>query len=185
MVRKKQRKNMIKHMFSKKSKAKNSSSKLHTYTNSYHKKLSNKEQRRRNFHKNAPDSRLKRIFWRMHPKHVMSYWFSKELWLEFMPFTKASFLILTKLIVESWLKQPSSMIEPVKHCFLKFMVIRIELWSRVIKFPTISAMLLLRLKIKTFTITAVLVSVVFLELSLITLVVRAAVRKVVQQSLSN
>ncbi len=78
MVRKKQRKNMIKHMFSKKSKAKNSSSKLHTYTNSYHKKLSNKEQRRRNFHKNAPDSRLKRIFWRMHPKHAMSYWFSKD-----------------------------------------------------------------------------------------------------------
>jgi membrane peptidoglycan carboxypeptidase len=78
MVHKKQSKNMAKHMFSKKPKAKNSSSKLHTYTNSYHTKLSKKEQRRRDFHKNAPKSRVKRLFWRLHPKHAMSYWFSKD-----------------------------------------------------------------------------------------------------------
>src|SRR5688572_26413550 len=70
----------IKKFFSRKRKAANTSSSLHTYTNSYHhSKLSAKEGRRRDFLSRAPKSRGKRILWYLNPKNAFSYWLgSKE-----------------------------------------------------------------------------------------------------------
>lgn len=65
---------------SKGNKASNTSSSLHTYTNSYHhSKLSAKESRRREHLSRLPKSRGKRILWYLNPKNSFSYWLgSKE-----------------------------------------------------------------------------------------------------------
>ena len=51
---------------------------MHTYTNSYHKKLSKKEQRRRDYVRNAPKNRFKRILWRLNPKNTWGFLQTRE-----------------------------------------------------------------------------------------------------------
>jgi len=90
----------LRKFFKRKHKATNSSSSLHTYTNSYHhSKLSGKENRRREFLKHAPQSRGKRILWYLNPKNAFNYWLrtkeGRQRLLRYTGYGLAGFLVLS------------------------------------------------------------------------------------------
>ncbi len=76
------------------SKARDASSKLRQVGKKNHTKLSKKEHNRRTYLKNAPEGRIKRILWRLHPKRVAKYWFSKRGGKMMLKLGAAGFIVL-------------------------------------------------------------------------------------------
>ena len=78
----------------KKNTAEDKSSRLYTYTNSYHQKLSKKEQRHRDYVRGAPKSRIKRILWYINPKRWKYLLFTHQGRIKLAKFAAACFAVL-------------------------------------------------------------------------------------------